>query len=263
MIITRHEKKVKTLPLFLEVGADFCMLTVHQIPGLVQKRYVRTLFNGIAHRYDLLNHLLSAGFDIYWRRKAIAHLTPTRPSTILDVATGTADFAIAALHARPRSVVGVDIAEKMLALGREKVARKGLGDRITLTTGDAERLEFPPDSFDAVTVAFGVRNFENLEAGLRGMFRVLRPGGTIIILEFSRPRRTPLRQAYFFYFRTILPRIGRAVSNHEEAYTYLPDTVMHFPEGSEFLSILETAGFSNTAAERLTGGIVTIYSGTK
>ncbi len=229
----------------------------------MQKQYVRTLFNGIAHRYDLLNHLLSAGFDVYWRRKAIARLADTRPGTILDVATGTGDFAIAALCAHPRSVVGVDIAENMLTLGREKIARRGLGDRITLKTGDVETLEFPPDSFDAVTVAFGVRNFENLEDGLRGMFRVLRPGGTIIILEFSRPRRTPLRQAYFFYFRTILPRIGRAISSHEDAYTYLPDTVMHFPEGTEFLSILETVGFSNTAAERLTGGIVTIYSGTK
>lgn len=239
------------------------MLEIHQTPCLVQKQYVQTLFNGIAHRYDLLNHLLSMGFDIYWRRKAIARLARTRPGTILDVATGTGDFAIAALRTHPRSVVGVDIAENMLALGRKKIARKGLDDHITLKTGDAETLEFPPNTFDAVTVAFGVRNFENLEDGLRGMFRVLRPGGTIIILEFSRPRRTPLRQAYSFYFRTILPRIGRAVSSHEEAYTYLPDTVMQFPEGTEFLSILETVGFSCTAAERLTGGIVTIYSGTK
>ncbi len=229
----------------------------------MQKQYVRTLFNGIAHRYDLLNHLLSAGCDVYWRRKAIALLAPARPGRILDVATGTGDFAIAALRANPRSVVGVDIAENMLALGRKKIARRGFAHLITLRTGDAEALEFPPDSFDAVTVAFGVRNFENLENGLRGMLRVLRPGGTAVILEFSRPRRAPLRQAYFFYFRAILPRIGRAVSSHEEAYSYLPDTVMRFPEGAEFLGIMQQAGFSHTTAQRLTGGIVTIYSGTK
>lgn len=240
------------------------MLRIHQIlPGLVRKQYVRTLFNGIAPRYDFLNHLLSAGFDLYWRRKAIARLTEARPRTILDVATGTGDFAIAALRANPHSVVGVDIADNMLDLARKKIARKGLEDRITLKPGDAESLDFPPGSFDAVTVAFGVRNFENLEKGLFGMLRVLRPGGRIIVLEFSLPRTAPFRQVYFFYFRHILPRIGRAVSEHEDAYTYLPDTVMRFPEGTEFLRVLENVGFSDTAAERLTGGIVTIYSGTR
>lgn len=235
----------------------------HFSPGLVQKHYVRTLFDGIAPRYDFLNHLLSAGFDLYWRRKAISRLVEARPRKILDVATGTADFAIAALRAHPDSVVGVDIAENMLALGRRKIARRGLGDRITLKSGDAETLDFPQGFFDAVTVAFGVRNFENLSAGLRGMYRVLRPGGKVLVLEFSRPSMPPLRQMYFFYFRKILPRIGRAVSEHPEAYTYLPDTVMRFPEGDEFLSILKNVGFSHTSAERLTGGIVTIYSGTR
>ncbi len=231
--------------------------------GLVQKQYVRSLFNGIAPRYDFLNHLLSAGCDLYWRRKAVGSLVEARPRTILDVATGTADFAIAALRVRPDSVIGVDIAEDMLAVGREKIARKGLGGTITLRSGDAEALEFPPASFDAVTVAFGVRNFENLERGLRGMYRVLRSGGKVVVLEFSRPSVTPLRQAYLFYFRRILPRVGRALSAHEEAYTYLPDTVMRFPEGAEFLRILQNVGFSDTASERLTGGIVTIYTGTK
>ncbi len=229
----------------------------------MQKQYVRALFDGIAHRYDLLNHLLSAGFDFYWRRKAIARLAESRPRTILDVATGTGDFAIAALRINPESVVGVDISENMLALGRRKIARRGLEGRITLRTGDAEALDFPPKSFDAVTVAFGVRNFEDLERGLRGMFRVVRPEGSVIILEFSRPRLVPFRQLYFFYFRHILPRLGRAISSHNEAYTYLPDTVLRFPEGREFLRILEKVGFSATTAERLSGGIVTIYSGTR
>jgi demethylmenaquinone methyltransferase/2-methoxy-6-polyprenyl-1,4-benzoquinol methylase len=229
----------------------------------VQKQYVRTLFNGIAYRYDLLNHLLSAGFDITWRRRAIARLVDDRPRRILDVATGTGDLAIAALRARPESVVGVDIAEEMLLRGRGKIARRGCETKITFRTGDAEDLDFPENSFDAVTVAFGVRNFEDLEKGLRGMHRVLRPGGKVVVLEFSRPRRAPLKQLYFLYFRHILPRIGRTVSDHREAYTYLPDTVMRFPEGSEFMKILEGVGFSSVDEERLTGGIATIYTGIK
>jgi demethylmenaquinone methyltransferase/2-methoxy-6-polyprenyl-1,4-benzoquinol methylase len=262
-IITCNGKKVKTISP-LEVGMNFRMLPHHPIsPSLVQKRYVRTLFDGIAHRYDLLNHVLSAGLDIFWRRRAIATLDDIHPRAVLDVATGTGDFAIAALRANPASVVGVDISQNMLAKGREKIARKGLENRISLQTGDAEHLDFPADSFDAVTVAFGVRNFEHLEQGLLGMHRVLRPGGKIVVLEFSRPQTAPFRQMYFFYFRHILPRIGRAVSDHDEAYTYLPDTVMRFPEGAEFLGILQKVGFSRTTENRLTGGIVTIYTGIK
>ena len=249
---------------FLEVGEDFRMLTYHQRSACqVQKQYVKTLFNGIAHRYDFLNHLLSAGFDVTWRRRAIARLAGARPRRILDVATGTGDLAIAALRANPDEVVGVDIAGEMLEHGRRKIVRKGLEKHITLQSGDAEHLDFPPDSFDAVTVAFGVRNFEDLEKGLRGMHRVLRPGGMVVVLEFSRPRTAVLKQLYFFYFRELLPRIGRAVSDHREAYTYLPDTVMRFPEGSEFMKILEGVGFSSVDEERLTGGIATIYTGIK
>jgi demethylmenaquinone methyltransferase/2-methoxy-6-polyprenyl-1,4-benzoquinol methylase len=229
----------------------------------VQKQYVQTLFDGIAHRYDFLNHLLSAGCDLYWRRRAISHLAGIRPRKILDVATGTADLAIAALRLDPESVVGVDISENMLERGREKIARAGLADRISLRVGDAETLEFPPASFDAVTVAFGVRNFENLEKGLQGMYRALRTGGKAVILEFSRPRTPPLKQVYLFYFRHLLPRIGRAVSAHHKAYSYLPDTVMRFPQGTEFLDILSKVGFTSVDEERLTGGIVTIYTGIK
>jgi demethylmenaquinone methyltransferase / 2-methoxy-6-polyprenyl-1,4-benzoquinol methylase len=229
----------------------------------MQKQYVRSLFDSIARRYDLLNHLLSGGVDLYWRRKAINTLKPLQPRRILDVATGTGDFAIAALRLRPEQVVAVDFAEGMLAIARKKVLRKGLEHRILLLQGDAEALDLPPESFDAAIVAFGVRNFENLERGLFSMYRMVRRGGKIAILEFSRPQSTPFRQIYFFYFRSILPRIGRTVSNHPEAYEYLPDTVMKFPEGAEFRSILERVGFRNTEEQRLTGGIATVYTGEK
>jgi demethylmenaquinone methyltransferase/2-methoxy-6-polyprenyl-1,4-benzoquinol methylase len=229
----------------------------------MQKDYVRSLFNGIAARYDLLNHLLSGGIDHYWRWRAIRRLRPLRPRRILDVATGTADFAIAALRLDPEEVVGVDIAEEMIERGRKKISRRGIGERIRLLPGDAESLPFPAESFDAAIVAFGVRNFEHLESGLAGMHRTLRPGGEIVVLEFSRPQRPPFRQIYFFYFRRLLPVVGRLVSNHPEAYTYLPETVMRFPEGGDFLAILGRVGFVECSATRLTGGIATIYSGTK
>jgi demethylmenaquinone methyltransferase / 2-methoxy-6-polyprenyl-1,4-benzoquinol methylase len=231
-------------------------------PG-AQKQYVRSLFDAIAQRYDLLNHLLSGGFDFLWRRQAIEHLTGLHPRTILDVATGTADFALSTLRLGPEKVVGVDIAENMLARGRKKVAERGLESRIELQTGEAESLQFPDGTFDAAIVAFGARNFENLEAGLREMRRVLRPGGMIVVLEFSRPSAFPFKQLYFLYFRHILPLIGRMVSNHGEAYTYLPETVMKFPEGENFLKILSGIGLSRPEQERLTGGIATVYTGIK
>lgn len=228
-----------------------------------QKTYVRTLFNSIADRYDLLNHLLSGGTDLYWRRRAIEHLRDLRPRRILDVATGTGDFAIASLRVNPDQVVGVDIADEMLRHGLRKVRRKGLEARIKLEPGDAENLPFPAGSFDAVIVAFGVRNFENLEQGLAGMYRVLRPGGRIVVLEFSRPKSFPWEQIYMFYFHKILPRIGRIVSRNKEAYRYLPDTVMRFPEGEAFQEHLGGAGFRPLRMERLIGGIATIYSAGK
>jgi demethylmenaquinone methyltransferase/2-methoxy-6-polyprenyl-1,4-benzoquinol methylase len=227
----------------------------------MEQARVRSLFNGIAHRYDLLNRLLSAGVDARWRRRAVRHLQGPDQVRVLDVATGTADLAIAAIGAGAREVVGVDIAGRMLDLGRRKVLERGLASRITLTEGAAERLEFPDGSFDAAIVAFGVRNFERLDAGLGEMFRVLRPGGRIVVLEFSKPDRAPFRQVYFLYFRRILPLIGRLVSGHNDAYTYLPDTVMRFPEGEGFMAHLRTAGFDGVSQERLTFGIASIYTG--
>jgi len=229
----------------------------------MDKGSVRSLFDSIAYRYDLLNHVLSGGIDFYWRRRAVEHLKDLQPRRILDVATGTADFAIATLRLKPAEVVGVDIAEEMLKLGRVKLQKKGFDSIITLQTGEAENLRFDDGRFDAAIVAFGARNFENLEQGLSEMHRVVRVGGTVVVLEFSRPRHFPFRQIYFSYFQRVLPLIGRIVSKSEEAYNYLPDTVMRFPEGEEFVATLRNAGFENVSEDRLTFGIATIYTGVK
>lgn len=229
----------------------------------MQKEYVRRLFDSIANRYDLLNHLLSGGIDFYWRRAAIKTLIPHKPKRILDVATGTADFAIEAIRLNPEVVVGVDISEVMLEIGRRKLAAKNLSEKIRLQTGEAEKLEFSDNSFDAAIVAFGARNFENLEAGLREMRRVIKAGGSVIVLEFSKPRKFPLRQLYFLYFLHILPLVGRIISGEKEAYRYLPETVMKFPDGEGFLDILRRIGFSAVRQQSLTFGIATIYCGEK
>jgi demethylmenaquinone methyltransferase / 2-methoxy-6-polyprenyl-1,4-benzoquinol methylase len=236
---------------------------IHNSPQRLQKQYVRSLFDSIAHRYDLLNHLLSGGVDIYWRRKAVEHLRDIHPRKILDVATGTADLAIASLRLAPEAVIGVDIAGEMLRLGQAKVKRRGYDGVIRLEAGEAEELGFPSESFDGAMVAFGVRNFEDLQKGLREMHRVLRPGGKIVVLEFSRPRHFPFKQAYFFYFVHILPLVGKSMSKNRDAYRYLPDTVMKFPEGKEFQEILQRVGFNRITEERLTFGIVSLYTGMK
>ena len=229
----------------------------------MRKEYVRRLFDSIAYRYDLLNHLLSGGVDFYWRRTAIETLASHKPKRILDVATGTADFAIAAFRLNPEEVVGVDISDAMLEFGRRKIAAKKLSDKIRLEAGEAEDLDFPDNHFDAAIVAFGARNFENLERGLMEMRRVLKTGGTILVLEFSKPHVFPFKQLYLFYFLNILPLVGRIVSKDKEAYRYLPDTVMQFPDGEEFLDILRKVGFSSVNQRSLTFGIATIYCGEK
>ena len=229
----------------------------------MQKEYVRSLFDKIAYRYDLLNHLLSGGVDLYWRRAADEKLLPLAPKRILDVATGTADFAIATLRLAPEEVIGVDISEPMLEVGRKKLLQRDLTKTIRLQSGEAEDLKFSSGTFDAAIVAFGARNFEFLDKGLSEMHRVLRIGGSIVVLEFSRPRVFPLKQLYFLYFKHILPFVGRMISKDREAYQYLPDTVMRFPEGKDFLERLRTAGFSSLEEQRLTFGIATIYTGVK
>jgi demethylmenaquinone methyltransferase/2-methoxy-6-polyprenyl-1,4-benzoquinol methylase len=228
-----------------------------------KKEQVAAMFDSISPKYDLLNHLLSLGIDIYWRKKAIQLLKESKPRTILDIATGTGDFAIEALQLKPEKVIGVDISEGMLAIGRDKIKKLKLEDKIELRTGDSEKLLFEDNYFDAVIVSFGVRNFENLHKGLSDMCRVLKSGGTCIVLEFSKPSSFPFKQLYNFYFKRILPLIGKVISKDNSAYHYLPESVQAFPDGKEFISIFEKAGFQSTKCIPLTFGISTIYIGKK
>jgi len=239
--------------------------TVVPLPdsGLSKKEQVAGMFDRIAGRYDFLNHFLSLGIDKGWRRKAINTLKDIEPKKILDVATGTGDLAITALSLDPDHITGVDISEGMLEIGRKKIAERKLEQKITLQYGDSEALPFDTDTFDAILCAYGVRNFENLEAGLRQMSRVLRPGGKIAILEFSHPKKFPVKQLYRFYFRYILPVLGKAVSKDATAYTYLPQSVAAFPEGDQFCRIMQQCGFTHPKARPLSFGITTLYTAKK
>lgn len=228
-----------------------------------KKVQVAQMFDNVSPKYDFLNHLLSGGIDILWRKKAIRLLKKAQPKTILDIATGTGDFAIEALALKPDKIVGVDISEGMLSFGREKIKKLGVESVITLQTGDSEKLQFEDNTFDAVIVSFGVRNFENLEKGLTDMCRVMKTGGTCVVLEFSKPQKFPMKQLYNFYFKNILPTVGKIVSKDTSAYTYLYDSVQAFPEGSEFMQVFQRAGFNNTQCLPLTFGISTIYIGRK
>jgi demethylmenaquinone methyltransferase/2-methoxy-6-polyprenyl-1,4-benzoquinol methylase len=238
-------------------------ITPYGEKDLAKKEQVAKMFDNISARYDLLNHLLSLGIDIQWRKKAINLLKSKKPKLILDVATGTADFAIQALSLKPEKVTGVDISEGMLEVGRAKINKKNLDHIISLEKGDSENLQFEDNKFDAVIVAFGVRNFENLESGLANMLRVLKKDGKVVILEFSKPMSFPFKQIYNFYFKTILPIIGNVISKDSSAYTYLPESVQAFPQGSKFLEILNKTGFNQTECIPLTFGICSIYTGIK
>lgn len=223
---------------------------------------VERMFDSISRHYDRLNHLLSLGTDRLWRKKAISLIGKNcRAVQVLDVATGTGDLAIEALKLGPEKVTGIDISSKMLEEGRRKIERLGYGDKIELIRGDASSIGFAEGTFDAVMSAFGVRNFENTLTGLTEMYRVLKPGGMIMVLEFSRPSWFPFKQIYGFYFRRILPGIGRQVSGDPSAYTYLPESVMSFPDNEKFLDLLARAGFTHAAQKRLSGGIASIYTG--
>lgn len=228
-----------------------------------KKEQVATMFNNISKKYDFLNHFLSLGIDILWRKKAIKLLKASQPKHILDMATGTGDFALEAIKLNPTKITGIDISEGMLAVGREKVKAKGLENIIDLQLGDSENLKFEDNTFDAYTVGFGVRNFENLEKGLGEMLRVLKPNGTAIILEFSKPKAFPIKQFYNFYFNNILPGIGKIVSKDNAAYTYLPESVNAFPEGDEFVNILNKLGYKNIQPITLMFGIASIYKANK
>ena len=221
------------------------------------------MFDQIAGSYDFLNHLLSLNIDKGWRRKAIRSIAAMKPRRILDVATGTADMAIGAIRINPDQVTGVDVSTGMLEIGRKKILDRGLADRITLIEAACEALPFEESSFDAAMVAFGVRNFKNPELGLREIYRVLRPGGKLAILEFSMPRQKWLRTGYRFYFHHLVPAIGRWFSRDLSAYRYLPDSVEAFPKGEAFVALLNHAGFTASTYKPLSFGICGLYTGIK
>ncbi|WP_299249240.1 bifunctional demethylmenaquinone methyltransferase/2-methoxy-6-polyprenyl-1,4-benzoquinol methylase UbiE [uncultured Cytophaga sp.] len=229
-----------------------------------KREQVELMFNNISPKYDLLNRVLSLGIDKIWRKQALNLLKKDNPTYILDVATGTADLAIeAATRLKATTIVGIDIAENMLQIGREKIAKKQLDNIITLQKGDSEKINFEDNTFDAVIVSFGVRNFQHLEIGLSEIYRVLKPGGNIMVLEFSKPQKAPFKQLYQFYFKNILPVVGKMVSKDTAAYTYLPDSVNAFPDGKAFCAILEKVGFSIQHFKPFTFGVCTSYVGKK
>jgi demethylmenaquinone methyltransferase/2-methoxy-6-polyprenyl-1,4-benzoquinol methylase len=229
-----------------------------------KKDQVAEMFDDIAPRYDFLNRFLSAGIDVSWRKKALAELKALKPQTLLDVATGTADVAImAARILNPAKIVGIDISTGMLDLGRKKLLKEGLDRQIELQTGDSEAINFPEASFDAVTVAFGVRNFANLEKGLAEIFRVLKPGGKLVVLEFSKPKIIGIQQFYNLYMGIVAPGVGSIFSKNRDAYQYLHDSVQKFPEGKDFTDILNKTGFKENTCKRLSLGICSIYTGIK
>jgi demethylmenaquinone methyltransferase / 2-methoxy-6-polyprenyl-1,4-benzoquinol methylase len=227
-------------------------------------RQVSKMFDRIAPYYDFLNHFLSLGIDRGWRKKTIAQVAAANPKRVLDIATGTADLAIQmARTLKLEEVVGVDIAPKMLEIGRIKVRDKGLQNVVHLKDGDSQALSFEAASFDVVTAAFGVRNFEDLEQGLSEMHRVLKPGGKMVILEFSKPKVFPFNVIFNVYFKYLLPAVGRLTSKDERAYAYLYESVQAFPEGQDFINILEKTGFKSNQCIALTLGVCSIYVGYK
>lgn len=246
--------------------ADFAHDTVvpYKDSPLSKKEQVAGMFDDISDRYDFLNRFLSAGIDCRWRRTAINQLKASRPKYILDVATGTADVAIMAsqmLH--PDKITGIDISEGMLEIGRKKTVKLGLQDSIQLLKGDSEAINFNDNTFDAVTVAFGVRNFQQLETGLREIKRVLKPGGKLVVLEFSKPKLPFVRSIYNFYMKIVTPNMGKIFSKNRNAYQYLDESIKKFPEGKNFTDILDNLGYRNTYSKPLSLGICSIYCGEK
>ncbi|MCH2230157.1 MAG: bifunctional demethylmenaquinone methyltransferase/2-methoxy-6-polyprenyl-1,4-benzoquinol methylase UbiE [Crocinitomicaceae bacterium] len=228
-----------------------------------KKEEVAEMFNNISKRYDFLNHFLSLGIDKIWRKKAIRVLGEVKPKKILDIATETGDFAIASLKLNPEQVVGVDISQGMLNVGKVKMKKKGYDHIVSMQIGDSEDLPFDSNHFDGLTVGFGVRNYQNLEKGLADMLRVLKPEGKAVILEFSKPKKFPIKQLFGFYSRFMIPFFGKFISKDKRAYEYLPESVAAFPEGQDFINIMKKVGYKDIKSQLVSGGIATIYSGIK
>jgi len=229
-----------------------------------KKEQVRKMFNSIAGKYDFLNHFLSLGIDKLWRRSLVKMMKKQFPNQVLDIATGTGDLAIAIAKTFPNAkIIGADISKNMLNIGKEKIVKKKLNDRVLMEMGDSENLKYEEGFFDAVTVAFGVRNYEDLDKGLKEMHRVTKKDGHVYILEFSKPTAFPFKQIYNFYFLNILPLFGKKVSKDNHAYTYLPESVQKFPDGDLFLQHLQNAGYKLVRQKKLSFGIASIYTGKK
>lgn len=228
-----------------------------------KKSEVKEMFDNISSKYDFLNHFLSVGIDKLWRKKAVKQLKEIQPKTILDIASGTGDFALELLSLKPAKIVGADISEGMLEVGRQKMKKKGVDHIITMEAGDSENLKYEDNTFDALTVGFGVRNFQDLEKGLFEMLRVVRSGGKIVILEFSKPKKFPVKQYYAFHSKYVIPFFGRMISKDSSAYTYLPESIQAFPEGQNFVEIMRKLGYKDVYMLLCSGGIATIYVGTK
>ena len=231
--------------------------------GQSKKEEVAQMFNNISANYDFLNHFLSLGIDHLWRKRAVKQLQKQQPKVLLDLATGTGDFAIACLKLKPEKIIGMDISSGMLEVGKLKMKKRAFDNIIDMQLGDSENMPFADHTFDAITVGFGVRNYENLEKGLGEMLRVLKPGGQAVILEFSKPKAFPIKQLFGFYSKVLIPLFGKYISNDERAYTYLPESVAAFPEGAAFVAVLEKVGYQTLEPIRLSGGIASIYIGTK
>lgn len=239
-------------------------ITPYQDKSKEKKEQVAEMFNNIALKYDFLNRFLSMGIDIRWRKKAIKKLISIKPQLILDVATGTGDFALLEYQQlQPEKIIGIDISKGMLDIGREKITKARLNEKIHLQIGDSEQIPFDDNSFDAVTAAFGVRNFQHLEKGIKEMFRVLKPNGKVVIIEFSRPKNKIFKALYSFYMDVVTPNVGKLFSRNKDAYQYLNKSVKAFPERKDFTTILDNAGFKNTTFEPLGMGICCIYTGYK
>ncbi|PYF72531.1 bifunctional demethylmenaquinone methyltransferase/2-methoxy-6-polyprenyl-1,4-benzoquinol methylase UbiE [Pedobacter nutrimenti] len=239
-------------------------ITPYQSASATKSEQVADMFNNISGTYDFLNHFLSLGIDIIWRKRAIRELKTIQPKTMLDVATGTGDFAFEAIKIlKPEKIIGVDISSGMLEVAKKKINERNLEAVYSVQIGDSEKLNFKDDCFDAITVAYGVRNYEHLEKGLSDMYRVLRPGGKMVVLEFSKPQAFPVKQLYNFYFRHILPVFGKLFSKDSRAYTYLPESVAAFPDGKAFTELMDKIGFKETKHISLTFGISAVYTGVK
>jgi len=229
-----------------------------------KKEQVADMFNNISHKYDLLNRIMTMRIDVIWRKKAIRSLQSIKPQLMLDVATGTGDFAIESLRIlKPKKIIGIDISQGMLNVAKEKISKKGLEQQLEVQLADSENLPFDDNTFDAVTVAFGVRNFENLDKGLSEINRVLKPGGKAVILELSNPTAFPVKQLYQLYFHKFIPAIGKLISKDSSAYSYLPESVAKFPDGKRFAAITTQVGFKETKVRPQTFGFCTIYEAVK